>query len=78
MTGDGTNPFAKTRERVGYLRVWVLIHHHRHGVDVWPVRAETEAALPEPEDYIALQHGKFEPDREDEYTEWRGPFEVKV
>jgi len=78
MTGDGTNRFAETRERAGYLRTWVLIRFRPpYGVDVWPVRAESEAALPEPADIIALHHSTFAPER-GEYTEWRGPFKVKV
>lgn len=87
--GEGTNRTRRpaylaaqeiadaTRERLGYLKVWVLLHHHKHGVDVWPVRAETEAALPEPADFIDSKGSKFEPEK-DEWTEWRGPFEVKV
>ena len=57
------------------MTLWILIHHHRHGVDVLPIEAENEAALPDPEATIAAAGSELDTDPEgDEWTEWAGPW----
>jgi len=55
-------------------RIYIAVYEHRHGVDLWPVVVNTPADLPPIEEAFA----EYEPEREDEYVEWRGPFPVAV
>ena len=52
---------------------WIVMYHHRHGVDVWPCFT---IDAPTQEQMIEQTEEQFEPDREDEYLEAAGPFEV--
>lgn len=56
------------------MALWILIHHHQHGEDVFPVEAENEAALPDPEATIVAAGSDFDAYNEDEWTEWAGPW----
>ena len=53
------------------MNVWIVLYHHRHGVDAWPV---FQATVPD-EDEIIEGLDEYEPDRE-EYVEIVGPFEA--
>jgi len=52
------------------IKIWIIVHHRRHGEDLFPVRSEQEPK--NPESYLE----DFEDDWEDEWVEVRGPFEV--
>lgn len=55
-------------------RIWVLLHHHAHGVDVHVAAAESEDKLPDEAALIAQGGETLEEDK-DEWTEWVGPFD---
>ena len=57
------------------MRVYILVHEHRHGTDVWPFVADSMDDLPEGGAFIESRGSTFEPDRE-EYAEWHGPYEL--
>ena len=45
--------------------LWTVVHHHRHGVDIWLFRSESE-----PTTQQILEAGvDFEKDREDEFLD---------
>ena len=52
-------------------KFWIVVYHHRHGTDAWPVFAYTVDLEAE-----AAALDNFEPDR-DEYLEEFGPFTAK-
>lgn len=52
------------------MRFYIIVYHHSHGCDVWPVWQAQEPDL----DVIADGLDDWEPDRE-EYLESFGPFE---
>lgn len=60
------------------MHVYILIYEHRHGVDVFPVAA-TRAIIdmPDPFDWLAARDVDVEPERDDEWAEWGGPFQVE-
>ena len=62
---------SATREETADL--WILIYHHRHGQDIYPVRVNTEADLPDGEVVIG---DEWEGEDAGEWWEWRGPFQV--
>ncbi len=51
-------------------KLYVVIHHHRHGEDVYPVLS---ARRPTQDEMLALVGDKFETE-ENEWLELRGPF----
>ena len=57
------------------MKLWILEHHHKHGVDVFPVYAEAQTDLPEPAELIKAGGSSLEPSDE-EWTEWVGPFDL--
>jgi len=69
-----------TREGKGESKVkhlWILVHEHRHGVDVFPMWSKAERGdLPEitPADVIERGGSTFEPE-DGEDAEWVGPWE---
>jgi hypothetical protein len=44
---------------------WIVLHHHRHGVDAWLHWSEQEPTL----DDVLKGYEDFEEDRDDEYVE---------
>ena len=54
-------------------RLWIGLHHHRHGVSVHPLFRGEE---PGHDDFAEILGDDFEPDREDEYVEIVGSFEL--
>lgn len=60
------------------MNVYILIYTHRHGVDVFPVAATRSILdMPDPFDWLAARNVDVEPDRDDEFAEWGGPFQVE-
>lgn len=56
------------------MKCWVVIYHHRHGVDAWPVFRKKRKPT---EKQIIKTLADWEGDtREDEWLEIRGPFEI--
>jgi hypothetical protein len=55
------------------IYLWIVIYHHRFGTDGFPVW-QNEA--PDLEQYAKEELENFEPDREDEYLELSGPFDI--
>jgi hypothetical protein len=53
------------------MKIWIIQHHHRHGVDTWPVVSDGEPDLEEIENGL----DDFEPERE-EFLEAAGPFDL--
>lgn len=54
------------------IKLWIVIYHHRFGTDGMPVWSVEEPNLEEFEKTLSY----FEPDREDEYLELSGPFDI--
>jgi hypothetical protein len=54
-------------------KLYIIIHTHRHGVDVYPVLANSYLSVEQAADYVG---DAFEPDREDEYLDIAGPWEL--
>lgn len=52
-------------------KLWILEYHHRHGVDVSPYMS-ADSSPPDGESVLP----DFEPERDDEWTEWHGPYQV--
>ena len=60
------------------VTVWVVIYHHKHGVDAWPIAMNKE---PTEDEVIKIlrKEGSWEDeddDREDTYVEVRGPWKM--
>lgn len=53
------------------MKFWIVMYHHRHGSDAWPVFSDTEPNLEEQ----ASELDDWEPDR-DEWLEVFGPFKT--
>lgn len=54
------------------FKLWIVIYQHRFGTDAMPVWTDKEPDL----DEFAKTLTEFEPDREDEYLELSGPFDI--
>jgi hypothetical protein len=54
------------------IKLWIVIYHHRFGTDGMPVWQSDEPNLEE----FTKTLSNFEPDREDEYLELSGPFDI--
>ena len=55
------------------LTIWIVIYHHHHGEDVYPL---LQKYPPTQDEMAKMFENDYEPDREDEYFEARGPFEL--
>ena len=56
------------------IKLWVVMFYHRHGESLFPVFQKEE---PSEEQMIELaKEDNYEPDREDEWLECYGPFDV--
>ncbi len=53
------------------MNLYIAIHHHRHGLDVYPCYA---SSIAEAEEKIVGKIEDYEQGREDEWIETRGPF----
>jgi hypothetical protein len=58
------------------MKFWIARYSHRHGETVWPIWKESQPSL----DWLLKTDPDFatdyEPDREDEFVEFHGPFTV--
>lgn len=62
-------------EKQEYL-VWIGIHHHLHGFDVFPIVGRSEPTPAEVVSEIEKAGGTYEPGK-NEWIETRGPWIVK-
>jgi hypothetical protein len=55
------------------MKLWIVLHTHRHGVDVYPL-FQTDA--PTEDEMVAATGDSYEGDRDDEFLEVNGPHEI--
>jgi hypothetical protein len=56
------------------MLIWIGIHHHRHGIDLFPVAQQAEPTHKTIIDLIEAEGSSFE-HSDDENIEIRGPWE---
>jgi hypothetical protein len=56
------------------MQFWIVVHTHRHGIHTYPLFQDR---LPTKEQIIAATEGAYEKNREDEYLELYGPFNIQ-
>lgn len=54
------------------IKLWIIVHKHRHGEDFYPLWQSDYPDL----DEFAKTLDDFEPNREDEWLELSGPFDI--
>lgn len=59
------------------MKLFILFHHHRHGIDTFPFVAQSTATM-DTQILVDQFNIDYEDDREDEYLELEGPFEIEA
>jgi hypothetical protein len=59
--------------RPAHPLLWIVVHHHRHGEDLYPIYSSEKPPTEKHAERIVGDN--FEADREDEYLDSRGPWD---
>jgi hypothetical protein len=65
------------------MKLWIVMHHHKHGLDVFPVYQEDEPNDNQMEAAVEAGGGDFDPEESDgegghEWLEPKGPFDLPI